>query len=716
MNLVSWLGDLLRGRRRIIRPGAANIWTGRYWPQFRADIAVETFTGWCYAAAMLNAQAAASVPLRLYVRKEAKTPLFRVRPARKRTKAYLAGDLPDMPSKAAMRGAADMGDYVEVVERHPLTTLLHEANETANGYDTAVLRHVYLQLTGNAYHVPIYDREDDPPVEWWLLPSQWTWIVPDPTHEHLISGYLYGRLATQQVTFDRDEVIHFRYPNPKSLYYGMGKVEAGWPIISQNTAVHEADWSFYANSARPDYSVLFESGTPASELDRFDAIVAEKFQGTTNSGRFLSIAGAKDIKPLAWPPKDIQGREAIVEEIASVFGVPISKLKANDPNRANAETGDAGWMRDTILAMLRLDEEQLNQSLIPLFDLAGGAVLAYDNPVPEDRVLRRDTTIAFVNAGIRTRNEARGELGDEAYPDEAADQLYVGAQKLGAPPPAAPFGFGAPAAGGFTVQKGVADRRPALRRKAPADEPIRPDESEANIRRLADSLTGQLRLQLKLVIDRLAAGGGVTAEEVAKLLSGMDAGLAEKVAAHLRQALLRGAAAGLLEVPGYAGTFDVANPAVEAWLREYTPVLARSMTETSARAIQDIVAERTAAGASIRDIRVAIEASPSFSADGISHRAEMIARTESARAYVEGSIQGWEQAGIKGKIWLLAPDACEFCEATAAEFSSAIELRKSYYAQGETLTAGGKTMTFDYGSVLGPPLHPNCACTLVPQV
>ena len=81
-------------------------------------------------------------------------------------------------------------------------------------------------------------------------------------------------------------------------------------------------------------------------------------------------------------------------------------------------------------------------------------------------------------------------------------------------------------------------------------------------------------------------------------------------------------------------------------------------------------------------------------------RARMIARTEVARADSYGALIGWAESGVvNGKFWLTAEDD-----------------RVSKYCTHNQLV-GPVPLDWDYGSgVLAPPQHPNCRCTLLPEV
>ncbi len=181
-------------------------------------------------------------------------------------------------------------------------------------------------------------------------------------------------------------------------------------------------------------------------------------QGTRKSGRMVTISGDIQLMPLNFPAKDLSGRDDIVEEISAVFGVPVSMLKANDPNLASAQAGYSMWRETTIAPICRMDEETLNSRLLPMFDIHEDAYLAYDNPVPENRLADSQERAVAVAGGWRTPNEARLEEGYEALETPHADMLHVNGLPLGGAPVAPAFSFP------------IRDDAP-VREPAPVDEP-----------------------------------------------------------------------------------------------------------------------------------------------------------------------------------------------------------------------------------------------------
>jgi HK97 family phage portal protein len=419
-------------------------------PSFSNGEAIKHYSSWIYAAANLNAYAVASQPLRLYVRnRSAGTKLWNTRRTDRRAKSYLSGSLEQLPSRYAMTKAAEYGDEYEVVtDNHPVLDLLSKANPWQNGFEQTVLRVLYLELTGNAYLHPVLDRRLGIPVELWTMPSQWVEIVPGK--EEFVDGYLYGVSYEKRAFFERDEVIHFKRPNPKDIYYGMGKVEAAWMAATNNQSLHDMDYHWFANKARPDWLLTVKGDASQEEIDRLEAQIDSKLRGTRRTGRFLTATADIDIKPLSFSPKDMMGREQIVEEIAAVFGVPVSMLKANDPNLASATVGFTSWKATSVLPLMRMDEEVLNQTLLPLFGIEDDAFLAYDNPVAADEKFETEKRRAYAAGGILTVNEVREMEGLEAVSDPAASRLLINGQPLGGQPPqpaASPFAglFGASA-------------------------------------------------------------------------------------------------------------------------------------------------------------------------------------------------------------------------------------------------------------------------------
>lgn len=91
-------------------------------------------------------------------------------------------------------------------------------------------------------------------------------------------------------------------------------------------------------------------------------------------------------------------------------------------------------------------------------------------------------------------------------------------------------------------------------------------------------------------------------------------------------------------------------------------------------------------------------------------RSEMIARTETARAFSTGHIEAWRSTGVVDrKVWVAAGDACPFCQQMDG---TVVDLDENFFDQGDEQTTDWRgqevVMGHGYSDVNGPPLHPNC--------
>jgi HK97 family phage portal protein len=398
---------------------------------FSFEAAVEACSGWVFAAAMINANAVASVPLRLYVRKRpGQKCLLESRPLTHKRRDYLAGLSSHHPSPLVCK-SMEYGDWEEVSVRHPLTDLLSSSNPITNGFDLTAQRIMWQELTGNAYLLKQGSIGlGGPPAALWPLPPQWTWVIPDPTRRRWLDGYLYGSDMASRVIYQPEQVIHFKRPHPSNMYYGLGKLQAAWAAVRIDHANHAMDQALADNQARPDYIIAME-GADEKTVKRTQTQVDARHRNPNKSGRPMVVGGGKvDIKTLTFAPKELEGRDDVIEEIAAIFQVPVSLLKANDPNLASAEAGYGHWRAGTILPLCRMDEQQLNQDLVPHYSL-DDLCLAYDNPVPADLDKEHERGVKSTSYAIRTINEQRVIEGLEPSDDPAADKLLFNGKPIG---------------------------------------------------------------------------------------------------------------------------------------------------------------------------------------------------------------------------------------------------------------------------------------------
>jgi hypothetical protein len=101
------------------------------------------------------------------------------------------------------------------------------------------------------------------------------------------------------------------------------------------------------------------------------------------------------------------------------------------------------------------------------------------------------------------------------------------------------------------------------------------------------------------------------------------------------------------------------------------------------------------------------------------NRAEVVARTETARAYAHGSMKQAEELGFDKKYWSLGGNPCGLCQAAAATFgkNNAIPIGQPYYRPGETIIGtDGKAYTVKMPIMAPSDVHPNCVCVNIEEM
>lgn len=274
-----------------------------------------------------------------------------------------------------------------------------------------------------------------------------------------------------------------------------------------------------------------------------------------------------------------------------------------------------------------------------------------------------------------------------------------------------------------------------IRRKASKDdaekelEKILSDEEE-----IGRSVDRVLRRQVDAVLKELNSSTAPTQELTTKIeeilrSSKWDRQLVAALRPYLQNALASGISVGVDAVKELASApadFWPSRRELEAYTESESVRLARGaargVNRYTAVRFSEIIGTGVQDGKTIPEIASDVQEWAGEKGDAeraTRSRALMIARTEAQRASRKAEVEAWKATGlVEGKTWLLAPDPCEFCEAASDAFAkNAVGLGDSFYQKGSVLTgADGGELALDYEDIEGPPLHPNCRCSLQPQL
>lgn len=408
------IASLLHRLARAVTPkGAASanpIWTaaiGEYgfvdaYRQHRVpspDDLLDELKNTAWTCASINAAVCAAHPPRLYVR----TGPLQSRP-RCRTQSLAANH----PLALAHKGTA----LVEEVTEHPLLDLLRQVNPTHNQFDLLELTELYLEIFGAAYWLLERDGFGGIPSRIWILPAQHVRPSRAPGSRSLVDAYEYRQGAMTQ-HFAPDEIIHFRFPDPRDPYAaGLSPLKACFEQVALASQYSAMKRAIYENTGIPSVVLSAPEALGTDERSRLETEWNQKFR-KGGQGRLLIAETSLKLDVISHSMGDLAAlaeARATKEDIANAFHVPIPYL-TGETNLANMEAAEIFHLRLAIVPRLRRRDEKLNEQLLPLYDPTGRLFFASEDPTPANRQHLLAQQAQDLKLGVRTINEVRAERG-----------------------------------------------------------------------------------------------------------------------------------------------------------------------------------------------------------------------------------------------------------------------------------------------------------------
>ncbi len=401
-------------------PGAITTWqAGRnHLPRHNQRAQLAAYKSWIYVCSSRNGATFAETPLRLFATKSSVKTRIIVphRPISKLQRRHLE-TCPGIQDLNAVRKAMDI---VEITD-HIWFDLMQRVNPFMQRFQLLEITQIYQELTGNAYWYVVKNERTGLPVEIWPLPPDRVQIVPSTTD--FISHYEY-RFGTAKIRFERDEIIHFKMPNPNDLFYGYSPLAAAAEMYNINTNMNRYENALFTNNARPEGVFTTTKSLNDVSYKRLKEEIDAVWRGVINAGKSALLDNDLGYTPISFSPREIgflKGREWTKSEMFEAYDTPLGLF---DPkaNRANAEAALFTYMKFGIRPRHTRFHEKLNEWFVPLFD--GNMFVAFDNAIPSDKEFELKERNESVKAGIISLDEARIDIGREPR-GNGADELRV---------------------------------------------------------------------------------------------------------------------------------------------------------------------------------------------------------------------------------------------------------------------------------------------------
>lgn len=152
--------------------------------------------------------------------------------------------------------------------------------------------------------------------------------------------------------------------------------------------------------------------------------------------------------------------------------------------------------------------------------------------------------------------------------------------------------------------------------------------------------------------------------------------------------------------------------ALEKAIRNSVGLMSGNFNTDTLEELAATLAEGTAAGENLDKLKKRIE---KVYEDARGYRAERVARYETLKGSNAATETAYKQTGyVNYKRWYTNPGACQFCVAMNGKI---VKLGGAFFDIGEKVTGeDGSEYEITYDTILYPPLHPNCRCTIIPVI
>lgn len=553
---------------------------------------------------------------------------------------------------------SSIGKEYEEITDHPFLDLMDNVNPYFNKFELWCLTVTFLDLTGNAYWWLVKDQLGVPRAIW-NIPAHWMKIAPSKTE--FIAGYVMQQPGFPDVVpFQPDEIVHFKYPSPYSIFYGCSPMFAASYDIDINRELKSHGVHFLGNSAQPAGVLTTDSTLSEKEYQRLREMWNLRHKGSKNSGKIAILEAGLHYEKTGSNLAELQFSDTsknVRDSILAIFGVPASQLGlVEDVNRANAEANEYVYQNSTILPKLKLIEEKLNEKMMPIYDAS--LVCEFDNPVPQDKEFRLREQTAHIQSGYASIDDEREEDGEEQYdlPETIVPLIPFNVMPAGSPKPE-PASNGEPAStdpmkmvkgyGGLYETRAKRDRKweVFINMTSPIEGGMK------------ESMRRFFEAQRRIVMEKLnrlksyKTKADVSTNIIFPLKEQNDK---LKIISNpfVSNALRTGVTLGYSELNNPI-SLDLIEPNIFRAISSRMDFFANNVNQSTATLLGDAISSGVSAGESISDIAKRINDVYDFSEN---YRSLRIARTEVIGAANEGQLLSYLENGVKEKEWLTARD------------------------------------------------------------
>lgn len=306
-----------------------------------------------------------------------------------------------------------------------IASTLKSPNPHETWKDLIEVTFLHLELSGNAFWELVRDEKGELIGIYSLHPHKME-IVPHPSKK--VSGYVYypKKGSTEEIVYSADEILHFKYIDPKDQYWGQPPIRASGNSITLDFYALGWNKDFFKNGAVPDGVLESEEQISETAYNRMIALWIKRHGNLNKKSHMPAILeeGLK-YKPIGISQRDMQFKDLRAmskQEVYDVMGVPATW-------RTNPAEKKSFWL-DNVIPKLGKIEQAINIHLMQpdensknMDNFEFKFVSLEIESIVEDEAVKTQIVGDLVAKGIMTINEVRARYwgkppvpwGEEAW-------------------------------------------------------------------------------------------------------------------------------------------------------------------------------------------------------------------------------------------------------------------------------------------------------------
>jgi len=610
------------------------------------------------------------------------------------------------------------------IEKHEILTLFNNPNPDIRQtqYNLFELTQGFIELAGECFWYMATGELSKKPKQIFILrPDR---MAVSVGHNGAITGYVLTKDNGEKVTFEVNEIIHFKMPNPKNPYRGLGTVEAAMTYVQTEQYASEWTRNAFYNDASPRGIVSLKGTISDTEFAETKRKWNKQYAGVRNANKTAILRGMDiEYTKIGSGLDDIAIKELRAmsrDDIMFMFRVskPILGI-VEDVNRSNGKEAMYAFMQRVIKPKMERIIDTLQSTLGNYY----GVELTFEDPVEEDDAEKATYYEKMLNVGL-TINEIREELGKD--PITGGDSIYQPLNLM-------PIGTVAKKEPGIKLVSRTTKKTKKTIEAEIVKDAFVDNKLDKNLihwkslngienswlKKIELTVQKVLKMQEKDVLGKLKPKmkKDVTGYEpdIAKYkeiwikeLTPIFEGLYQDTGAYATS-IVEGTGTKSIKIKEFVMTDQMRKKILDRIERTFVDFDTQTAKEISATLLEGMTEE-----SSLADQAARVE---TVYGGAMGYRAERLSQTETHHMANQASLDAYRgSAVVTGKQWYAEPGACGFCQEMNGKI---VDLDANFIDLGGQVTyldadEVAHTMGIDYEPIGTGDLHPHCQCTQLP--